>query len=177
MCECYYPWCENHQKDEPFCSIDECTATENQLIYFAKLRAEEANAPFDKIQWLDQWCTNNGLKLSLYGTCGFGRDCVGIIDPISSSYPDYHWYDKETYEFIDDNGFVWTPDNAYHKHTCVAVLGYGNESILQLYEWIKWFDDNGFVIERGEYPEPEDGWDELDILFGDTKYVRMIKSK
>ena len=41
MIECYYRWCENHYKDEPFCKIDNCVATTEQVINFMELRKLE----------------------------------------------------------------------------------------------------------------------------------------
>ena len=105
----------------------------------------------DKISWMYDWCKKNGLSLQLEGTCGFGRECVGVV--VHDTYPDYHWYDDVTYKRIDNNGRVWAPHNAYHKHDCVAVLGRGEEAEAQLYEWLRWFDENNFYVsvERGKY--------------------------
>lgn len=98
----------------------------------------------EKIQWMKNWCIKNECDLNLEGECGFGRDCVGII--CKQVYPDYEWYNKG-FDRIDDNGDVWTPDDAYHKHPCVAVLGHGEKSENQLYEWLKWFDEYNFILE------------------------------
>lgn len=45
MIECYYRWCEYHEKDEPFCCETHCRATKVQLSQFACLRKVE------KIGW------------------------------------------------------------------------------------------------------------------------------
>ena len=34
MIECYFRWCKFHDKEEPFCTIDECVATEEQIKEF-----------------------------------------------------------------------------------------------------------------------------------------------
>lgn len=99
-----------------------------------------------KIAWLEEWCKKEGLHLVLEGECGFGRDCVGVISSDEDAYPDYTWYDAE-YNRADTNGKVWTPENAYHKHPCTAVLGRGDDAIGQLYVWCKWFEDNDFHYE------------------------------
>lgn len=78
------------------------------------------------------WSAKNNLKLELQGECGFGRECVGVS--AYGTFPDYKWYDKETLERADKNGNVWVPENAYHKHPCVAVLGRGEIAESQLYE-------------------------------------------
>lgn len=41
MIECYFKWCEHHQKDEPFCINQECTATKENIIVFMDLRKKE----------------------------------------------------------------------------------------------------------------------------------------
>ncbi len=101
----------------------------------------------EKVQWMALWCAHNHCELRLEGECGMMRECVGII--VNGSYPDYEWDDEKTYERLDDNGDVWTPEDAYHKHPCVAVLGRGEKAEAQLYDWLKWFDDNNFTIETG----------------------------
>ena len=93
------------------------------------------------------WAHNHGVRLELEGEVGILRKCVGIIADVVG-YPDYRWYDKD-YNQIDNNGDVWIPDDAYHKHPCVAVLGRGEQAERQLYDWLQWFDENNFVIEQG----------------------------
>ena len=90
----------------------------------------------EKIQWMTAWAKRNDCQLQLNGLCGFSRECVGILS--NGLYPDY---DKEE---------TWTPENAYHKHPCVAVLGRGEVAESQLYDWLKWFDDNGYVVDVRE---------------------------
>ena len=41
MIECYFKWCNHHPKDEPFCGMDRCLATEEQIIEFRELRSKE----------------------------------------------------------------------------------------------------------------------------------------
>lgn len=101
----------------------------------------------EKIKYMEKWCENQGLILELDGACGFGRECVGVLSKEGHTYPDYEWYDDDD-QRLDKNGSVWCPKNAYHKHPCVAVLGRGEESISQLYEWILWFDKNHFVYKK-----------------------------
>lgn len=123
----------------------------------------------EKLKFIEEWASNNGLNLVLDGTCGFGRECVGVI--INDTYPDYVWYNDD-YEREDSNGDVWVPPNAYHKHPCVAVLGRGESAESQLYEWLKWFDNNNFKVETGYC---EGVFDEVQILFGKHRYARMVK--
>lgn len=88
----------------------------------------------DKIQYMKDWCSRHGSTLNLYGCtltldgeCGFGRECVGVL--VGEIYPDYEVWDYESDEIkrLDNNGDVWRPKNAYHKHPCVAVLGHGKK--------------------------------------------------
>lgn len=126
-----------------------------------------------KIEWMAVWAAKNNLQLTLKGECGFGRECVGVT--VGGKFPDYEWFD-DGYERIDGNGDVWIPEGAYHKHPCVAVLGRGRIAEEQLYEWLKWFDDNGFRLETGTLPvDPGLPSGMLSILFKKNTYVRMVK--
>lgn len=97
----------------------------------------------DKIKYMQDWCNENNLDLILQGECGLGRDCVGILSPLAMAYPDYILFDEEYNVIFGEE--VWTPEDAYHKHPCVAVLGLGEKAECQLYEWVKWFNDNGYI--------------------------------
>lgn len=115
-----------------------------------------------KIEWMAVWAAKNGVALVLKGECGFGRECVGIS--VDGHYPDY---DEE-----DDS--VWCPSDFYHKHPCVAVLGRGEHSESQLYDWLKWFDDNGYTVETGSQPvDPSLGV--IAYALGKHRYARMVK--
>ena len=128
----------------------------------------------NKIEWMAIWAAKNGLQLILKGECGFGRKCVGVS--VDGHYPDYEWYDNE-YNQIDKNGDVWIPKDAYHKHPCVAVLGRGKEAESQLYDWLKWFDDNGFKLETGNLSIDNELSRELAIFMGKHRYARMVRNK
>lgn len=49
MIECYFKQCEHHPKDEPFCGLSECVATDEQIIKFRKLRLNEMNLHILKV--------------------------------------------------------------------------------------------------------------------------------
>lgn len=127
-----------------------------------------------KIKWMDDWCAKHGLVLSLDGVVGFGRECVGVMCDENGSYPDYAWWDDESpYQRLDKNGDVWCPKDAYHKHSCVAVLGHGPKSINQLYRWLWWFDKNCFefeIVDTGKN-------DEIEILLGQNKHARLVRKE
>lgn len=99
----------------------------------------------EKIEWMAVWAARQGCALALVdGEVGFGRECVGITK--DGNFPDYRWYNETTYERADPNGEVWVPEDAYHKHDCVAVLGRGEGAEAQLYEWLTWFDRREFKV-------------------------------
>lgn len=125
----------------------------------------------EKFNWMAVWCAKNGFQLELKGECGFGRECVGIV--AEDKYPDYHWYDTNPWKQLDNNGDVFVPENAYHKHECVAVLGRGEEAEDQLYQWLKWFDENNFKLEVGDVPEKRH--DPISVLLGQHRYARLVK--
>lgn len=127
---------------------------------------------YEKINWMALWCTRHGVALQLVGECGFGRECVGITT--QGSFPDYEWYDEApggNFERIDENGEVWTPEDAYHKSPCVAVLGRGEGAEGQLYDWLVWFDKNGFVVETVMRPVKH----MVQALLGQHLHSRMVR--
>jgi len=123
-----------------------------------------------KIEYMKSFCEKYGAKLELDSECGFGRECVGIT--INGSYPDYSSYEEEDWD--KNNGDVWEPEDSYHKHPCVAVLGTGEAAESQLYEWLKWFDENGFVVESGSV---KGVFHPIEIMLGKNKYCRMVKKR
>ncbi len=125
----------------------------------------------EKILWMTEFCKRNNVQLELAGECGFARKCVGIT--IRDTYPDYEWYDND-YNRIDPNGEVWTPEDAYHKHPCVAVLGRGEEAEIQLYKWLKWFDKNDFEVESVVNPNA-DKLHFIELIIGKDFQNRIIK--
>ena len=128
----------------------------------------------EKLTWMAKYAMKHGASILLEGECGICRECVGLS--IGGTYPDYEWYewDAEEYNRIDSNGKVWKPKDAYHKHPCVAVLGRGKEAEAQLYDWLKWFDDNNFTIEIIPN-ENMNKLDKIELMMGRAYHKRMIK--
>jgi hypothetical protein len=124
----------------------------------------------EKIAWMYNWARSNGAELQLQGQVGFGRECVGIT--ISGAYPDCIWFDDE-FNRLDQNGDIWEPEDAYEKHSCVAVIGRGEKAESQLYDWLRWFDANGFVVETGMVKDNEGSHSLYTFLYG--WYSRMVK--
>lgn len=127
----------------------------------------------NKVLWMQKWCEREGLDLTLEGECGFKRDCVGVLSKNGDAYPDYIWYDDSYENRIDGNEDVWTPEDAYHKHPCVAVLGRTSKSISQLYDWLKWFEDNNFHY-KTFYVKCDD---EIELLMGRDTHHTMKRGE
>lgn len=82
------------------------------------------------------------------GECGFGRECVGLLSK-SGNWLDYNPRNNTTFEPIDgcQSEDVYPPSDveAYHKHSCMAVLGRGNEAIIGLAKWVQKLNSIGNV--------------------------------
>ncbi|HEU5429509.1 MAG TPA: hypothetical protein VFU74_21700 [Actinocrinis sp.] len=106
----------------------------------------------EHVLFLTNWATKHGATVTFNGECGFGRECVGIL--IGSQYLDYsHLWDLWG---NDDSGWEmlwWAPEDAYHKHDCMAVLGRGPAAVEQLYEWAKFLDGHGWTV-TSEHRQP-----------------------
>ena len=104
----------------------------------------------DKIKYLKEFAESIGCVLITKGEVGFCRPCVGILEPNIEHYVDINPYaygdtlDDEDYGYIFPENENLYPDNeltpnAYHKHSCLAVLvidGDYESAIIQLYEWV-----------------------------------------
>jgi hypothetical protein len=95
----------------------------------------------DHVLFLTDWAARMGAVVDFAGTCGIGRECVGVL--IGHSYLDY----SHLWETDHDEDAWWAPEDAYHKHDCMAVLGRGPAAVAQLFEWAKWLDEHGWTVE------------------------------
>lgn len=107
---------------------------------------------------IQEFANQHKLIFEDEGECGFGRECVGLIDKRGSwvdynpcSHPNYEPIEELNDERLDDI----TPADAYHKHDCVAVLGRGDEAIKQLSEWVD--ELKKLNVELVEYKTGADG--------------------
>jgi hypothetical protein len=103
---------------------------------------------------LREFAQKHKIVFNEEGECGFGRPCVGLSH--GNSWIDYNpYYYEETGELnppladldeLNDPRFH-APDGveAYHKHSCLAVLGRGDAAVVQLAVWIKAITDAGEV--------------------------------
>lgn len=97
-----------------------------------------------QIVYITEWASRYGATLQLAGEVGFGRECVGVLK--GGVYIDTaEIKGREAYQ---PGGDWWEPEDSYHKHDCLAVLGRGGEALAQLYEWVKWLDGHGYGIEE-----------------------------
>lgn len=107
-------------------SIEECKATIKEFADRFKLTFEEE------------------------GECGFGRECVGLT--VGENYVDYNPSTHPDYEYVkafyDERLYDIPPENAYHKHNCLAVLGRGEDAIRELSEWVEKLNELGAVVEK-----------------------------
>jgi len=97
-------------------------------------------------------CQNFALKHKVIfqdeGACGFGRECVGFnsgdkwIDHNPYSHGDSF---EQIKEFACDAAEPPAGVNAYHKHNCLAVLGRGDEAVIQLAKWVQSMEAAGDV--------------------------------
>jgi len=111
-----------------------------------------------QIVYLTEWAGRYRCALQLNGEVGFGRECVGILN--GGPYIDY----------ADEAG-IWTPEDAYHKHDCVAVLGHGGEALEQLYRWVKWLDGNRYGVEV-VYRHPSS---DIDLVFHGISLPKLVR--
>lgn len=98
---------------------------------------------------IQAFADKHGLNFEDKGEVGFGRECVGLskgtsfidFNPISHSNHDYieKHYNESLYDMC--------PKDAYHKHDCIAVLGHGDDSIIQLSEWVDKLDAANVKLE------------------------------
>lgn len=134
----------------------------------------------EKLVFMVSWAARYGAHLEARGEVGFFRACVGIVH--GKSYLDYM--------DIEMNRELWkdfyVPDDAYHKHPCLAVLVRGSEpeecdydkALEQLYTWVKWLDDNKFGMEvepRQTFNEPGSFGSQLELLMGGTTNPKLVK--
>jgi len=101
----------------------------------------------DTITKLQTFANKHGVVLQLEGECGFGRQCVGFTH--GNSYIDYNPINLDTYDVIegfeDERIAEAAPEDAYHKHMCLAVLvdTDRDKAIAQLAKWADAMDEIG----------------------------------
>jgi hypothetical protein len=103
-----------------------------------------------KVEFLKEFAEKIGCVLISKGEVGFGRPCVGILEPNIEHYVDINPYAYGNSLDDEDDGYIFPeneslyPDSeltphAYHKHSCLAVLALDGDyesAIIQLYDWV-----------------------------------------
>lgn len=112
-----------------------------------------------KVEFLKSFAKNLGCVLVEKGEVGFGRPCVGILEPNIEHYVDINPYAYGETLDDEDDGYIFPenenlyPDSeltphAYHKHSCLAVLVIDDDyerAIIQLHDWVVGILSNGEV--------------------------------
>jgi len=131
----------------------------------------------EKVEYLQKFAEKHGLTVEINGEVGFGRECVGLLNPRGDAYVDYNPYSHADdmdiiEEFYIEAFYNTAPPNAYHKHDCLAVLGSGDAAINELYDWIVAIEALGTVVIR-EYPTGATGVQAM--FLGTTGYCVYIQ--
>lgn len=98
---------------------------------------------------IEEFCERFELTFEDEGEVGFGRECVGILK--GTNYVNYNPslsggnYDTIK-ELFDEEFYGLAPEDAYHKHDCLCVLGRSDESIKQLSEWVDALNEYGVEV-------------------------------
>jgi hypothetical protein len=123
-----------------------------------------------QIVYLTEWAARYRCSLQLNGQVGFGRDCVGILK-------DSHYIDTQdaknatAYNHNSEPGSWWEPEDSYHKHDSLAVLGHGQDSLEQLYRWVKWLDEHGWGVEN-VYRQPSS---DIDLAVHGISLAKLVR--
>lgn len=113
----------------------------------------------DQVEWMEKWARKNRVRLDLNGEVGHGWECVCItLKHRHIEYPEG----------------AWEPSRAFRAKRYLAVMDQDDESISQLYKWLRWFDDHGYTMEiiRERLPRHGIRW----FFAQRTVVARMTKS-
>lgn len=96
----------------------------------------------------ERFAKEHRLYFEDHGEVGIGRPCVGFSH--GHNYVDYAPLNLQTYELIPDMDgariAAAAPADAYHKHSCLAVLVHDDnydEGIRQLDQWVRKMEAGG----------------------------------
>lgn len=125
-------------------------------------------------QTLLDFAKRHEINLITSGEVGFGRDCVGFSK--ERGFVDYRPLDMGSDMFDEIAGFEGdrigdiAPEDAYHKHACLAVLvvdGGTERALDQLCDWVNGL--NAMDVEVVEYQTGANGMQAM--LSGATGYA------
>ena len=142
----------------------------------------------DKVKFLQEFAESIGCIFVSEGEVGFGRSCVGILEPTIECYVDINPIDYDTtpiesyleaYIFGYDEDLqpnLETVPNAYHKHNCMSVLTIGDdfaESTNQLYTWVTDILSKG-EVQLVKYQEMDvESMDEIERMFNSPYKIAL----
>jgi len=99
------------------------------------------------IEYLQAFATKHKIVFQDEGECGFGRECVGLSH--GDGWIDHNPHNLTNYEAITGTACAEArenaPEDAYHKHDCLAVLGRGDGAVGQLANWMRALEAAGTV--------------------------------
>jgi len=102
-----------------------------------------------RVAVIQEFANKHKLVFEDEGECGMGRECVGLIR--NNSWVSFNPIDSVNYDYIDgfysDKFYDISPEDAYHKHDCLAVLGRGEKAINQLAEWVEKLNELNVTVE------------------------------
>ncbi len=147
----------------------------------------------DKVEFLKNFAEEIGCIFVEKGKVGFGRPCVGILEPNIEHYVDINPVDYDAY-YADDNtlpiedfcifgyhkGLEPTVSDAYHKHSCMAVLVHNDdyeEAISQLYTWVCEILKVGEVELKKFNEQDLTNMNEIDLMFAVPYKVALVYSE
>lgn len=156
------------------------------VIYFMQaIKVKTVEIEYVK-EFLHNFAKSIGCEFGI-GTVGFGRHCVGILEPHIGHYVDINPVNYEDeWEESYPVGFSYnlqpkydvTP-NFYHKHSCMAVLAVGEDydtATIELYKWVSGILAGGSV-ETVKYNEVDvSNLSELEALFSTPYKVALVYS-
>lgn len=129
-----------------------------------------------KLAVMTEWASRFGCTIQPRGEVGFMRPCVGIL--YGQAYVDYDW------DLMGPGGgAVWTPEDSYHKHDCLAVLVHGEDdaaydkALEQLFAWVEWLIENNLGIDtqaRETYNKAGFGR-ELELMMGGLTQAKVVR--
>lgn len=140
----------------------------------------------EELSFLKEFAENIGCVLVTKGQVGFGRPCVGILEPKIEHYVDINPYAYG--DTLDDYGYIFPenenlyPDdqltpNAYHKHSCLSVLVLDDDydtAITQLYDWVVGIVSKGEVECRKHSEVDVKSLDPIEQIFSTPYKVALV---
>lgn len=123
------------------------------------------------------------------GEIGFGRPCVGILNPTTESYVAYQVYNEEDYSIEAEHAVAEAqkPSQAYHKGPYLAILvsehteGLDDMAMQALNKWLGTILKAGYKIahyqERNSLQALATGWPPIQKAIVNANWVERVNAK